>query len=205
MSDSAIENDDASEQGPASPRTTIVGGQPSSKSTELAQIPVGIQRLLRLASLDEGFRCELVEHRAGAARAAGVELRAAEEAILNAVPASQLEQMARMMPPPAPPRREFLRQTAATAVVLLGGAAFAEAASACSPRDTPPPDHIRMAGQQVDVPPEPSADAGLGPTSVDPNERIMPNAGVRPEPAPPPEPGLPNAGASADLPPKRDE
>ncbi len=183
--------------GPASPRTTIVGGQPTEEAAALPIIPVGIQQLLRLASVDEGFRRQLIAKRAAAAEAAGIELRAAEAAILAAVPASQLEQMATSMPPPMPPRREFLRQTAATAAVLLGGAALGEAASACSPAQPEPaqpePIDVPQYGQQPDLPPEPPQrpDAGTP-------QPILTNAGVRPDPPPP----LPQYGQQPDLPPE---
>jgi len=94
-------------------------------------VPTGIQVLLRLAALDPAFRRQLTERRGDVAQAAGVELTPSERAILAAIPAAQLDQMAASMPPPPPPRREFLRKTAATAVVLLGGAAMAEPLAGC--------------------------------------------------------------------------
>ncbi len=122
--------------GAPSPRTTIVGGRPPDDDPALPPVPVGIQSLLRLASVDPAFREELVRRRAAVAGAAGIELTASERAILAAIPDRALADMAERMPPPAPPRRAFLRQTAATAVVLLGGAAMADALSACCGADT---------------------------------------------------------------------
>jgi hypothetical protein len=159
-----MRDDDPTEGQTPSPRTTIVGGRPPEDGASLPPVPTGIQRLLRLASVDEKFRAQLVERRAEVAGAAEVELTPSEAAVLAAIPAAQLEQMAAKMPPPAPPRREFLRQTAATAVVLLGGAALGEAVTGCKkkPKDTDPdsperPDSRELetvGGAAPDVPPD---------------------------------------------------
>lgn len=99
---------------------------------ELPPVPTGIQTLLRLASVDTDFRDQLVRRRAELAAVARVVLTDSERAILEAIPAEQLREMADKMPPPPPPRREFLRKTAATAVVLLGGAAVAGTLGVCN-------------------------------------------------------------------------
>ena len=141
-----------------SPRTTIVGGQPPSQSTALPPVPTGMQRLLRLASVDEGFRRELLARRGGVAGVAEVELTASERAILEAIPAAQLAAMIAGLPAPAEDRRSFLRQTAATAVMLLGGAALAscddrvdrrlQAPGGAAPDVPPPrPDHTETRGK----------------------------------------------------------
>jgi len=87
-------------------------------------VPVGIQRLLRLAAVDEAFRAQLLEKRDAVARAAGVELTETERAVLRAASEAQLDAMAKHLPPPASPRREFFRQTAATAAAVLAGSAL---------------------------------------------------------------------------------
>ena len=123
MQRSRSTDDDQPEDGRnTSPRTTIVGGRPPEKNAGLPPVPTGIQKLLRLAEVDAGFRRELLARRAGIASAAGVALTASEAAILDAVPAAQLEAMVGHLPPPPASRRTFLRQTASTAVMLLGGA-----------------------------------------------------------------------------------
>ncbi len=168
-----------------SPRTTIVGGQPSEDKSELPPVPVGLQRLLRLASVDRRFRRELLQRRAELAETVPIQLTKSERAILNAVPAQQLGAMVDHMPPPAPSRRDFLRQTAFSSVLLLGAAGTAGALGACrrerilnagQPDDLPPmrrdelPQDVMTAGQPVDLPPE-TPDAGQAdqppPTKVD--------------------------------------
>ena len=129
-----MKNDDPTADGPrepASPRTTIVGGQPPAPAAEAPPVPTGIQSLLRLASVDGAFRAELLERRGEMADVAGLPLTPSERAILASSPASQLRDMAEKLPPPPPARREFLRQTAASAVVLLGGAAMADTLTGC--------------------------------------------------------------------------
>ncbi len=166
-----------------SPRTTIVGGRPPDTNAELPPVPTGLQRLLRLASVDEEFRRELLERREGLASAAGIELSASERAILKVVPAQQLATMATSLPLPSADRRDFLRQSARAAVLLLGGAALAgsEACLSKGHRSDVPPERPRHV-------PEPQ---GIRPDHPDaaparPREQTPVPAGVRP--APPPEP-----------------
>jgi hypothetical protein len=185
-----------------SPRTTIVGGQPPRPTAALPPVPTGIQRLLRLASVDEAFRRELLARRGGIATAAEVALTPSERAILQAIPAAQLEAMITSLPPPEEDRRSFLRQTAATAVMLLGGAAL----SACN-RD------MRSAGGAApDVPPrrpevnimQDEGGAKPDPPPPRPTEGPREMAGATAEPRfaepPPPRPGddlRPMAGVTA--------
>ena len=56
-----------------------------------AAIPRGIEVLVKKASVDPAFRTLLLERRAGAAREIALELDPAEAAMLNAIPAAQLE------------------------------------------------------------------------------------------------------------------
>ena len=56
----------------SSPRKTIVGGRPPESQTDLPPIPSGIQRLLRYAAQDDGFRSSFLAQRAEAAAAAGL-------------------------------------------------------------------------------------------------------------------------------------
>jgi hypothetical protein len=143
-----------------SPRTTIVGGRPPERRTDLPPVPVGLQRLLRLASVDAAFRRTLVARRAAVAEAAGVRLTPSETAVLAAIPAGQLERMAERMPPPPAARRDFLRRTAATAVVLLGGAVLS-GNPACTPQRTgvaetsPAPSPAADADGEEAAPPRP--------------------------------------------------
>ena len=222
----ALQKDSSEPSQQPSPRTTIVGGRPPESGAKLPPVPTGIQRLLRLASVDSSFRCELVQRRAAVAGAAEVDLTASEQAILAAIPAEQLTEMAHRMPPPPPPRRQFLRQTAATAVVLLGGAALAENLSACK-KATPKPDgpehpgdrplHREMdsdGGASPDEPPERPVHRDMDTTGgADPEEpperpehrNMETEGGAEPE-EPPERPETnqsPTAGIMPDTPPER--
>jgi hypothetical protein len=197
-----------------SPRTTIVGGRPPEQDAKLPPVPTGIQRLLRLASIDEAFRRELVARRGAVAEAAQVPLSPSEAAILKAIPAGQLAEMATKLPPPPRGRRDFLRQTAATAVVLLGGAALSESVSGCDKPAAEPapsrPDHNEtqaVAGVAPDVPPEPSASDAGADSPARPEERPMETEGGAAPDEPPPRIDKPikTRGVSDDLPPERPE
>jgi hypothetical protein len=188
-----------------SPRTTIVGGRPPETGAALPPVPTGLQRLLRLASVDAGFRGELVARRAAVAAAAGVELTASERAILAAIPAAQLEAMIGGLSPPAPDRRGFLREAAASAVVLLGGAALG-ACDRVTDRLMPgcggaAPDIPRSRDGGFAEPPPPRQYGPMRPAGIRP-EMLPP----RPPEPPPPRPEEPTpvpAGARPELPPDR--
>jgi hypothetical protein len=203
-----------------SPRTTIVGGQPPGHSAELPPVPTGIQRLLRLASVDPAFARELGARRAEMGAAAGIELTASERAILQAIPAAQLQAMIAGLPPPEEDRRTFLRQSAASAVVLLGGALLGPACPVRGSRSDVPPEPAPPrpdepapvpAGARIDVPPQPpppaSAPAEPAPPRLPvtqpmrgtrPNRPQMHTAGVRPDRdhVPRPERTSPTRGAT---------
>lgn len=179
-------SDDSDETVNPSPRTTIVGGRPPEDDAELPPVPTGLQRLLRLASVDEEFRRELLERRAGMAEVAGIELSASERAILGVVPAQQLAAMAANLPPPSADRRDFLRQSARAAVLLLGGAALAGGEGCRHPptstagvRPDPPPERPGHLPQPQGIRPDPVDAAPPRPKQQPP----IP-AGVQPTPPP---------------------
>lgn len=175
----------ASDEKPASPRTTIVGGRPPESGDGLPPVPTGIEQLLRLAAVDDDFREVLIERRGDAAAAAGVVLTPNERAILGAIPETQIEAMAGRLPPPPPQRRVFLRQAAASAVVALGGAALMSC-EACSPTAT--------LGVQPDIPPPRPSDNEQGSSHVS-----------EPPPHPRPDEPTPPTGIAPDIPPERPE
>ena len=166
-----------------SPRTTIVGGRPPEHRADLPPIPTGIQTLLRLASVDEAFRKELIAKRGEVASSAGVQLSTSERAILAAIPSVQLEQMSMSVPAPPAARREFLLHAAASAVLVLGGASL----QGC-------PDTRTTGGAAPDLPP-PRTDSS-GPFAPEPTGPVDDPAPTRPDhsfPAP--------GGAAPDWPP----
>lgn len=192
--------------GPPSPRTTIVGGRPPEAGAALPPVPTGIEKLLRLASVDPEFRSILLAQRADAAAAAGVELTANEQAILGAIAVAQLSAMAEQMPPPEPRRRRFLQQAAASAVVALGGVALTACDGCRSARNIMPSE----GGAAPDLPPERPehnslpAEGGAVPDLPDDDEAeevLDGGASAPPRPQEPPPP----QGHVPDLPPERPE
>lgn len=166
----------------------------------LPPVPVGIQRLLRLASEDSRFRSLLLRQRSAVAHAAGVDLTRTEAAILAAVSGRQLEAMIDRVPPPAPDRRDFFRQSAASAVVLLGGATLGLSASGCEERP------MIAAGVRPDVP-APRPDAGASEVETAPEVRPTAPASSDKPPERVDDPEHPKAigGVLADEPPPRPE
>ncbi len=107
-------------------------------------IPQGIEVLVSKASLDPEFKTRLVERRAEAAAEIGLELNAAERAMLAAVYAEQLDAIIARTTVPHEHRRAFLGQAAAAMLAAVAAMAPVEAAMA-----VPPP-----TGSAPDKPPE---------------------------------------------------
>ncbi len=102
-------------------RTTTVDGRPPGD--ELAvPVPMGIERVLRKAAIDEGFRSRLVAGREATLDASGLAFTDSERAILLATPEEQLSAMVDRLQPAAPARRGFLRRVAAAAGLAIFGA-----------------------------------------------------------------------------------
>jgi hypothetical protein len=202
-----MNDDDPSTVETASPRTTIVGGRPPEQPGGAPPVPTGIQRLLRLASVDESFRRELLERRGEIAEVVGIELTSSEHAVLAAIPAEQLRDMAAKLPLPPEPRRDFLRRSAATAVVLLGGAALGESVGACR-RQTPGPPEPTPS--RPDGPPAPQGIQPDMPPERPEHRETETEGGAAPDMPPEPPPTRPNyppppTGIQPDLPPERPE
>jgi acyl carrier protein len=91
-------------------------------------IPQGIEVLVKKAAVDPAFKAELLHHRAAAAKQIGLELNAAEMAMLGAVPTAQLEAIIAGTTVPLEHRRAFLGQAAAAMLAALGIVGSAKAA-----------------------------------------------------------------------------
>ncbi len=101
-------------------RTTIVGGRPTGSGRGTGSIPRGVEVLLKKAALDAEFRELLCGERIRAAEAIGLELDAAEIAMLTAIPREQLESIIAQTLVPVEQRRVFLGRMAAPMLALLG-------------------------------------------------------------------------------------
>jgi hypothetical protein len=86
-------------------------------------IPRGVEVLVKKAAIDPAFKATLLDRRAGAAAEIGLSLEAAEEALLNSVPAEQLERIIAQTDVPPEHRRTFLSQAGVAMLATLGGVA----------------------------------------------------------------------------------
>src|SRR5208283_2423223 len=138
-------------------RTTIVGGRPSGSGRGMGAIPRGVEVLLKKAAVDDEFRELLCEERIRAAEAIGLELDAAESAMLTAIPREQLESIIARTLVPVEQRRVFLGRMAAPMLALLGVGA---AVTGC--RERP--------GNSRGVQPDRPVSAGIRPAPPDTNQ-----------------------------------
>jgi hypothetical protein len=83
-------------------------------------IPRGIEVLVKKASIDRAFREILLEKRAESAAEIGLDLSAAEAAMLNAVQRAQIEQIIENTTVPDEHRREFLGRVGVAMLALCG-------------------------------------------------------------------------------------
>jgi acyl carrier protein len=127
-----------------------------------------IEVLLKKASVDPAFKAALVERRGEMARQIGLSLEPAEEAMLRAVPAEQLETIIARTSVPDEHRRAFLGQAAAAMLAALGivavrpGEALGQVESPPffggvrpdNPPDRPPNPDLPPGGIRPDMPPK---------------------------------------------------
>jgi len=106
-------------------RTTIVGARPPGSGKSPSKIPRGIEVLVKKASVDAKFRELLMQKRAEASREIGLKLEPAEQAILNGVPAGQLEAIIARTKVSRKSRAVFLGKAAAVMLAALGTATVA--------------------------------------------------------------------------------
>lgn len=99
---------------------TIVGGRPPRNRNPSSGFPLGIEVLLKKASVDREFRKALVEKRSAAAAEIGLDLSPSEAAVLDTVPRSHIEKIIDRTTIPDEHRRVFLGKVAAAMLALLG-------------------------------------------------------------------------------------
>ncbi len=108
-------------QGGAGRRGKTPAEEPGAlRHVQVGDIPRGIEVLVKKAAVDREFRELLVEARARAAGEIGLELSPAEAAMLDAIPASQLEAIIARTKVDRKARRAFLGKAAAVMIAALG-------------------------------------------------------------------------------------
>lgn len=108
------------------PNLTIVGGQPRREErvipgSENTEIPVGFEMLLYRAAQDPELKLLLLSDRDAAIASAGIRLRPAERATLDAVSDEALGRMIDRIEPSNPQRRKFMGNVAAAVTSLAAG------------------------------------------------------------------------------------
>ena len=129
-------------------RTTIVGGRPPGPGKGVGSVPRGIEVLVKKAAVDPEFRALLLAERSAAAAEIGLELSEAEAAMLDGVPAVQLEGIIANTTVSPKLKPAFMGRAAAVMLAALGVSAVAGIA------DT---DHKTITGIAPDYPDEPDS------------------------------------------------
>jgi len=155
-------------------RTTIVGGRPTGSGRGTGAIPRGVEVLLKKAAVDDEFRELLCEARSRAAEAIGLELDAAESAMLKAIPREQLEYIIARTLVPVEQRRMFLGRMAAPMLALLG-----VAVTGC-PRAVSAGIRSRPPGTNQPPTTPPATNRPVSPVSDGIRPDRPPSAGIRP-------------------------
>lgn len=164
-------------------------------------IPRGIEVLVKKAAVDPDFRQLLLERRAAAAGEIGLKLEPAEFAMINAVPAEQLETIIANTNVSEVTRAAFLGRAAAVMLAALGvsaaGCSGNEPSKGVRPDRVPAtdgvrPDRTNTLGERPDLPPtkDPASDPPpQRPDRHDLSEGCRPRSTSEPPPAPtaPPE------------------
>ena len=160
--------------------TTIVGGQPPRSGRQPAgSIPVGMERVLYAAAVDQLFRAELMEDREEAIRSRGFSLTDSERAMLRFTPEAQLKASIDGMDTSKEnlERRSFMQVVAAGAVTVAAG----EVVAGCSDDDKVPTEDLgpdlgpATEGIRPDRGPDSPASQGIRPGPDGPSAGIQPD------------------------------
>jgi hypothetical protein len=136
MSSKLPQNENRPSEMPAA-RTTIVGGRPPGSGIPIGTIPRGLEILIKRAAIDPEFKTLLLAKRSGAAGEVDLTLEPTEAAMLDSVPAEQLQAIIANTRVPEASRRALLGKVTATTLAALGVAAIA---SSCRDEHPPQPD-----------------------------------------------------------------
>lgn len=166
-------------------KTTIVGGRPLGAGMIGGTGSYGIEILLKKAAVDAEFKALLLGKRAAAAtEIEGLVLDPAEVAMLNSVPARQLEAIIAGTKVPEDTRRHLLGKVTVAALVAVGLVAF------LTPSLGIRPDRLLSKGIEPDRPPggtDTQPSTGSAETQPDGDAQTQPAApsltprGIRPD------------------------
>jgi hypothetical protein len=138
-------------------RTTIVGGRPPGSGKGVGSVPRGIEVLVKKAAVDDDFKALLLAERSAAAAAIGLKLNEAEAAMLDGVPAVQLEGIIANTTVSPKIKPAFMGRAAAVMLAALGVTVAAadaypeyETATGSRPDYPDEPDNVNANEQSVD-------------------------------------------------------
>lgn len=160
-------------------RTTIVGGRPPGSGVPLGSVPRGVEILIQKAAVDPDFKALLIEKRSAAAAEIELTLQPAEAAMLDNVPAEQLEAIIAGTKVPEKTRRALLGTVTVAALAALGVALL-------TPSLGSRPDRLQTTGIRP-APghePEPELETDTQPAPLSPDHSQADNGGEYPTTAP---------------------
>ena len=160
-------------------RTTIVGGRPPGSGVPLGAVPRGVEILIQKAAVDPEFKALLLEKRSAAAAEIGLTLQPAEAAMLDSVPAEQLEAIIAGTKVPDKTRRALLGTVTVATLAALGVALL-------TPSLGSRPDRLQTTGIRP-APghePEPEPETDTQPAPLPPHHPEAENGGEYPTTAP---------------------
>jgi hypothetical protein len=139
------------------------------------EIPRGIEVLIKKAAVDPDFKAELIEKRSRAADLIGLKLSGAEAAMLDGVPAAQLEGIIANTTVNPKLKPAFMGRAAAVMLAALGVAAAGciPAATGARPDEPPPSEPIEK--ETTDDP------SGGQAAASDRGDLINTETGIRPD------------------------
>ncbi|HDQ25385.1 MAG TPA: hypothetical protein ENN43_01405 [bacterium] len=101
-------------------KPTIVGVRPPEDKVDFIRRPIGIEILLKKASVDPVFREKLIKERGAAAEAIAMMLDPSEEAVLSSISEEQLGKMIDNSGVSSEQRPAFEKYTAALMIAVFG-------------------------------------------------------------------------------------
>lgn len=168
-------------------RTTIVGGRPPGSGAPLGPIPRGVEILIQKAAVDPDFKALLLDKRAEAAAEIELTLEPAEAAMLNAVPAAQLEAIIDRTQVPEATRRALLGKITAATLATLGVGIFVKSCIV-DPSLGIRPDRLELQTAGIRPIQEHPATEGIRPDRIEPegtehqaDQKWSATRGIRPD------------------------
>ena len=161
---------------------TIVGGRPPEDNNRNSNLPLGIEVLLKKASVDKAFERILLDKKAEAAAEIDLELNDIEKNIINSIPQEQIQLMISKVKIPDRERNVFLGRVAAAMIAITTSTLLSS--NSCENSELKRPDTDASASISSTASPLTSASPTASPTNASPSPiTTLPPAptGIRPD------------------------